>query len=168
MARVLPGLVLIVFLLCATSFTLVLTLGGGPSATTLEVAIYQALKLDFDPPRAVALAASDPAGRSGARSCRTRGRLPFSAAAKRPSHPQARRRTTRSAVRRCGHHRSVLPVRRGTASRNPAGGTGRRSGRHGPLCAVHPGAVDQPRPVGCRRNGRCVCCTCHRRSEDPA
>ena len=26
-----------------------LTLGGGPAATTLEVAIYQALRFDFDP-----------------------------------------------------------------------------------------------------------------------
>jgi thiamine transport system permease protein len=45
-----------IFLLCATSFAVVLTLGGGPRATTLEVAIYQALRLDFDIPRAVALA----------------------------------------------------------------------------------------------------------------
>ncbi|MDQ2705789.1 MAG: ABC transporter permease subunit, partial [Pseudomonadota bacterium] len=35
------------------SFTIVLTLGGGPAATTLEVAIYQALRFDFDPARAV-------------------------------------------------------------------------------------------------------------------
>jgi thiamine transport system permease protein len=34
----------------------VLTLGGGPAATTIEVAIYQALRFDFDPPRAVLLA----------------------------------------------------------------------------------------------------------------
>jgi thiamine transport system permease protein len=44
-------------MLCATSFTLVLTLGGGPAASTIEVAIYQALRFDFDPPRAIALAA---------------------------------------------------------------------------------------------------------------
>ena len=42
-------------MLCITSFTIVLTLGGGPAATTLEVAIYQALRFDFDPARAVAL-----------------------------------------------------------------------------------------------------------------
>jgi thiamine transport system permease protein len=42
-------------MLCATSFTLVLVLGGGPAATTLEVAIYQALRFDFDPGRAVLL-----------------------------------------------------------------------------------------------------------------
>tara|TARA_R110002050_G_scaffold28530_5_gene73443 strand:- start:11687 stop:13300 length:1614 start_codon:yes stop_codon:yes gene_type:complete len=45
----------LVFMLCATSFTLVLVLGGGPAATTLEVAIYQALRFDFDPGRAVLL-----------------------------------------------------------------------------------------------------------------
>ena len=37
-------------------FAVVLTLGGGPGATTLEVAIYQALRADFDPQRAVMLA----------------------------------------------------------------------------------------------------------------
>ncbi len=35
---------------------MVLTLGGGPRATTLEVAIYQALRLDVDLPRGGALA----------------------------------------------------------------------------------------------------------------
>lgn len=39
----------IVFLFCFSSFTIVLTLGGGPANTNLEVAIYQALKFDFDP-----------------------------------------------------------------------------------------------------------------------
>ncbi len=53
----LPGIAGLVFMLCITSFTLVLTLGGGPRATTLEVAIYQALRFDFDPARAVALTA---------------------------------------------------------------------------------------------------------------
>jgi thiamine transport system permease protein len=51
----LPGVAGLVFMLCVTSFTIVLTLGGGPAATTLEVAIYQALRFDFDPARAVAL-----------------------------------------------------------------------------------------------------------------
>ena len=55
MRAALPGVAGLVFMLCATSFTLVLTLGGGPQATTLEVAIYQALRFDFDPGRAVAL-----------------------------------------------------------------------------------------------------------------
>ncbi|WP_018690191.1 thiamine/thiamine pyrophosphate ABC transporter permease ThiP [Ahrensia kielensis] len=45
----------LVFMLCVTSFTVVLTLGGGPRATTLEVGIYQALTFDFDIPRAVVL-----------------------------------------------------------------------------------------------------------------
>ena len=53
--RQLPGIVGLIFMLAATSFTLVLLLGGGPAATTLEVAIYQSLRFDFDPPRAVAL-----------------------------------------------------------------------------------------------------------------
>ena len=51
----LPGVAGLVFMLCITSFTIVLTLGGGPRATTLEVAIYQALRFDFDPARAVTL-----------------------------------------------------------------------------------------------------------------
>lgn len=50
-----PGIAGLVFMLCITSFTIVLTLGGGPAATTLEVAIYQALRFDFDPARAVVL-----------------------------------------------------------------------------------------------------------------
>lgn len=53
--RNLPGMIGLVFMLCVTSFTTVLTLGGGPRATTLEVAIYQSLHFDFDPARAVAL-----------------------------------------------------------------------------------------------------------------
>jgi thiamine transport system permease protein len=51
-----PGTALMVFLLCGTSFTLVLTLGGGPQATTIEVAIFQALRFDYAPERAVAFA----------------------------------------------------------------------------------------------------------------
>lgn len=52
----LPGAALLVFMLCLTSFAVVLTLGGGPRSTTLEVAIYQSLRFDFDPARAVSLA----------------------------------------------------------------------------------------------------------------
>lgn len=44
----LPGIALVVFMLCFTTFAIALTLGGGPRATTLEVAIYQALRFDFD------------------------------------------------------------------------------------------------------------------------
>ena len=45
-----------VFVLCFNSFAVVLALGGGPQATTLEVAIYQALKYDFNIPEALSLA----------------------------------------------------------------------------------------------------------------
>ncbi|MBY4677834.1 ABC transporter permease subunit [Marinobacterium arenosum] len=45
-----------VFVLCFNSFAVVLALGGGPRATTLEVAIYQALKYDFNIPEALTLA----------------------------------------------------------------------------------------------------------------
>ena len=51
---ILPGIFSLIFLLCAASFVVVLTLGG-PSATTLEVAIYQSLRMDFDVGRALAL-----------------------------------------------------------------------------------------------------------------
>lgn len=40
---------IIIFLLCFSSFTIVLTLSGGPANTNLELAIYQSLKFDFDP-----------------------------------------------------------------------------------------------------------------------
>lgn len=52
-----PGVFATVFLLCLTSFATALTLGGGPRATTLELAIYQAFRFDFDLARAAALAA---------------------------------------------------------------------------------------------------------------
>jgi len=50
------GTTLLVFMLCLTSFAVVLSLGGGPRSTTLEVAIYQSLRFDFDPGRAALLA----------------------------------------------------------------------------------------------------------------
>lgn len=52
----LAALSLLIFSLCFTSFAIVMTLGGGPRATTIEVAIYQALRFDFDLATAVALA----------------------------------------------------------------------------------------------------------------
>ena len=55
--EVVPGAALLVFLFCLTSFVVALTLGGGPKATTLELAIYQALRFDFDLGRAALLAA---------------------------------------------------------------------------------------------------------------
>jgi thiamine transport system permease protein len=54
MKPALPRIASLVFLLCAASFVVVLTLGG-PGATTLEVAIYQSLRLDFDVTRALTL-----------------------------------------------------------------------------------------------------------------
>ncbi len=53
---VLPGAFVLVFLLCMTSFAVALILGGGPRATTVELAIYQALRFDFDLGRAAWLA----------------------------------------------------------------------------------------------------------------
>ncbi|MEE9453342.1 MAG: thiamine/thiamine pyrophosphate ABC transporter permease ThiP [Paracoccaceae bacterium] len=52
---ILPGAFLLVFLLCTTSFAVALTLGGGPKATTIELAIYQALRFDFDLSKAAIL-----------------------------------------------------------------------------------------------------------------
>lgn len=46
----------LVFMLCFTSFSIVLTLGGGPRYTTLEVAIYQAVIFDFELGKAAILA----------------------------------------------------------------------------------------------------------------
>lgn len=54
--RVLPGVAALVFTLCFTSFAIVMTLGGGPASTTLEVAIYQSLRFEFDFGRAALLA----------------------------------------------------------------------------------------------------------------
>jgi thiamine transport system permease protein len=53
---VLPGAALVIFVICLTSFAVVLTLGGGPAATTVELAIYQAVRFDFDLGRAALLA----------------------------------------------------------------------------------------------------------------
>jgi thiamine transport system permease protein len=52
---VLPGAYLAIFLVCLTSFAVALTLGGGPRATTVELAIYQAFRFDFDLGRAASL-----------------------------------------------------------------------------------------------------------------
>ncbi|NLS43703.1 thiamine/thiamine pyrophosphate ABC transporter permease ThiP [BEV proteobacterium] len=46
----------LIFMLCFASFATVLSLGGGPRATTIELAIYQALSFDYDPARAAGLA----------------------------------------------------------------------------------------------------------------
>ncbi|SKA46651.1 thiamine/thiamine pyrophosphate ABC transporter permease [Enterovibrio nigricans] len=44
----LPHAIGLVFMLCFTSFATVMALGGGPGATTIELAIYQAIRFDFD------------------------------------------------------------------------------------------------------------------------
>jgi thiamine transport system permease protein len=54
--EIVPGVAGLVFMLCFTSFAVVLILGGGPGATTIEVAIYQALRFEFDLARVVLLA----------------------------------------------------------------------------------------------------------------
>ncbi|PXW72040.1 thiamine transport system permease protein [Loktanella sp. PT4BL] len=53
---VVPGTFLVIFLICLTSFAVALTMGGGPRATTVELAIYQAVRFDFDLGRAALLA----------------------------------------------------------------------------------------------------------------
>jgi thiamine transport system permease protein len=54
---VVPGALLAVFLICLTSFAVALTMGGGPRATTVELAIFQAVRFEFDLARAAVLAA---------------------------------------------------------------------------------------------------------------
>ena len=51
-----PGAAVVIFLVCLTSFAVVLTLGGGPRATNVELAIYQAVRFEFDLGRAAGLA----------------------------------------------------------------------------------------------------------------
>ncbi len=53
----LPGAALAIFLVCLSSFTVILMMGGGPGATTLELAIYQAFRMEFDLGHAASLAA---------------------------------------------------------------------------------------------------------------
>jgi thiamine transport system permease protein len=55
LARIVPGVLAIIFVLCLSSFAVALTLGGGPRATTVELAIYQAFRFDFDLPHAASL-----------------------------------------------------------------------------------------------------------------
>lgn len=54
--RVAPGAFAVIFVICLGSFAVALTLGGGPRATTVELAIYQAFKFDFDLSKAASLA----------------------------------------------------------------------------------------------------------------
>ncbi len=52
---VVPGTFVVIFVMCLTSFAVALTLGGGPRATTVELAIYQAVRFDFDLGKAAVL-----------------------------------------------------------------------------------------------------------------
>ncbi|WP_374374925.1 thiamine/thiamine pyrophosphate ABC transporter permease ThiP [Tabrizicola sp.] len=54
--EVLPGVAMVILVICLTSFAVVITLGGGPSATTIELAIYQAVRFEFDLGKAATLA----------------------------------------------------------------------------------------------------------------
>ncbi|WP_371061343.1 thiamine/thiamine pyrophosphate ABC transporter permease ThiP [Rhodosalinus sp. 5P4] len=56
LVRVLPGAAVVIFVICLSSFAVVLILGGGPAATTVELAIYQAFRFEFDLGKAAALA----------------------------------------------------------------------------------------------------------------
>ncbi len=53
----LPSVAMTVFMLCFGSFAIVLLLGGSPAYNTIEVAIYEAVKIDFDIPFALRLSA---------------------------------------------------------------------------------------------------------------
>lgn len=53
--QVVPGAFALIFVICLTSFAVALTLGGGPRATTIELAIYQAFRFEFDLGRAALL-----------------------------------------------------------------------------------------------------------------
>ncbi|MGC3940519.1 thiamine/thiamine pyrophosphate ABC transporter permease ThiP [Roseobacter sp. EG26] len=55
LVQIVPGAAALVFVICLTSFAVALTLGGGPRATTIELAIYQAFRFDFDLARAALL-----------------------------------------------------------------------------------------------------------------
>ena len=84
----LPGAWLAIFLICLTSFAVALTLGGGPRATTIELAIYQAFRFDFD---------LGPRGAAGAAAGRRSASRPLAAAA-RMSLPAGLRRRARPAL----------------------------------------------------------------------
>ena len=54
--RYLPHAAATIFMLCVGSFAIVLALGGGPGAATFEVAVFEAIRFEFDPPKAAILA----------------------------------------------------------------------------------------------------------------
>jgi thiamine transport system permease protein len=51
-----PSVAAIIFVICLSSFAVALLIGGGPRATTVELAIYQAFRFDFDLAKAGQLA----------------------------------------------------------------------------------------------------------------
>ena len=48
LVQVVPSALAVIFVICLSSFAVALTLGGGPRATTIELAIYQAIRFEFD------------------------------------------------------------------------------------------------------------------------
>ncbi len=54
--EIVPGAFTVIFLICTTSFAVALTFGGGPKATTVELAIYEAFLYDFNLGKASLLA----------------------------------------------------------------------------------------------------------------
>ena len=48
LANIIPSAFVVIFVICLSSFAVALALGGGPKSTTLELAIYQAFRFDFD------------------------------------------------------------------------------------------------------------------------
>ena len=54
--RIAPLVLGITFLYAMLSFTIVLTLGGGPNTTTIELAIYHAVRIEYDLGKALGLA----------------------------------------------------------------------------------------------------------------
>ena len=85
----LPGLAAIIFLLAFTSFPIVLLLGGGPAVQTLEIAIYSAVRLDFDLALAVRLALVQ-IGICAAIILASAALAPISASLDRPAEPRWR------------------------------------------------------------------------------
>lgn len=56
LSRLCPAIFAMIFVICLGTFSVALTLGGGPRATTVELAIYQAFHFDFDLAKAATLA----------------------------------------------------------------------------------------------------------------
>ena len=48
LANIIPSAFVVIFVICLSSFSVAFALDGGPKSTTLELAIYQAFRFDFD------------------------------------------------------------------------------------------------------------------------